>query len=407
MIRFKSLKTRLLIAFGLLSLIICLFFIRLSSLLIETAETNAFQSMLIKEQERLLQQENSEKPSLLQYTVLYKSINSVPQDIRIAMANQHSGSFTTSDGMHYVFRLFKNKENQSVLLMNVGSFTANQYLSQYKSLFLYSISVAAFILCALSSWYLAKLLSRPIELLTKQVKNKATHSQLVIKESNNIEKIYGLDRHDEIGMLANALDDSYTKIESLLVREQNFTRDVSHELRTPITIIKNTLALHEHQYLDAEEFNVLQESTNELEQTVEVLLALARQENLNFKSLKLLPIIEQAVLNLFHKYPDIEFEVDLDINSKVTAHCNAALFGLLSQNLVNNAFYHGGGRKMSIKEVNNELVFENPIVTSSNKTSYRGLGHGQYLVKRIAEQMNWKVNIVKNGQVYKVAFLIK
>lgn len=402
MIKFKSLKTRLLIAFGLLSLIISLFFIRLSSLLIETAEANAFQSMLIKEQERLMSLPEPSDQSLLQYTVLYKSISAVPNDILTAINNQRSGNFITKDGIHYVFRVFETNNSQNVLLMNVGSFTANKHLSQYKSLFLYSISIAALILCLLSSWYLAKLLSRPIELLTQQVEQKGITQTRRKQKVLDIGITYGLERNDEIGKLANALSNSYSKIEGLLLREQNFTRDVSHELRTPITVIKNMLAIHTPVFLDDSEYKVLQEATSDLEQTIEVLLALARQENLVFAELKILPVLEQTVLNLYYKHPEIDFAVDVEVDPKMKAYCNEVLFTLLSQNLVNNAFYHGDGKSMRIASTESTLVFENSVVSNLSSRAHRGLGHGQYLVHRIAEQMNWHVKIEKTDKAYRV-----
>lgn len=172
MIRFTSLQNRLMVAFTCLSLIICVFFIRFSTILIEIAEANAYQSVLAQEEQRLIANKNTLLTPTILNTVLYANMSSVPNEIIKAVGNARSGSFVTKDNQQFVFRILLMEQNTQLLLMNINSLSANQHLSQYKSLFLYSISGSAFILCLLSSWYLSKWLSRPIEQLTKNVEKK-------------------------------------------------------------------------------------------------------------------------------------------------------------------------------------------------------------------------------------------
>lgn len=401
MIKFKSLQTRLLVAFACLSFVICIFFIRLSTLLIETAEINAYQLVLANEEQRLLNTTNTELLKARLNTVLYSNLDTVPNEIVSEVENKQSGSFETKDGQHFIFRAFLLNKKPHLLLMNLNSFAANQYLVQYKSLFLYSISVSAFILCLLSSWYLSKWLSRPIVLLTQNVAQRdLNHTEV----HYNIAPIamYGAGRADEIGMLAKALDESYQNIQTLLLREQNFTRDVSHELRTPITIIKNTLAIKTKGAISKGEQETLQYATKELEQTVEILLALARQENLVFAELKVLPIVENTLLKLYHLHPDFPFDASVDIPSQMQATGNELLFGLLCQNLVNNALYHGNGSSMTIRASGTNIIFENALDMTPHRPINHGLGHGQYLVKRIANEMKWSVSAEQDEGIYRV-----
>ena len=300
MIRFTSLQNRLMVAFTCLSLIICIFFIRFSAILIEIAEANAYQSMLAQEEQRLTANTNKLLMPTILNTVLYTNMDMVPNEIITAIGNARTGSFETKDDQQFVFRILMIEQNPQLLLMNVNAFSMNQHLSQYKSLFLYSISGSAFVLCLLSSWYLSKWLSRPIQQLTKNVESRGSAADLKYEQNMAVPSMIGLDRSDEIGKLAKALEESYDKIQTLLQRERNFTRDVSHELRTPITLIKNTLTLNHSKVGSAAEHKLLKQSANELEQTVEILLALARQENLRFTEFKVLPIIEKTVLKVYH-----------------------------------------------------------------------------------------------------------
>lgn len=403
MIRFTSLQNRLMVAFTCLSLIICVFFIRFSTILIEIAEANAYQSVLAQEEQRLIANKNTLLTPTILNTVLYTNMSSVPNEIINAVGNARSGSFVTKDNQQFVFRLLLMEQNTQLLLMNINSFSANQHLSRYKSLFLYSISGSAFILCLLSSWYLSKWLSHPIEQLTKNVEKRGSTANLKSERKVDVASMFGLDRADEIGKLAKALAESYDEIQILLEREQNFTRDVSHELRTPITLIKNTLTLNNAKVGSEAEYNLLQQSANELEQTVEILLALARQKNLQFTEFRVLPIIEKTVLKVYHLYPDFSFDAHITVDPKMRVVGNELLLGLLCQNLINNGVYHGNGKAMTIRSSAHELIFENSLEATQERPYYQGLGHGQYLVKRIVEEMGWSVTIEQENSIYRVA----
>lgn len=403
MIRLNSLNGRLLMAFAGLSIIICLFFIRLSALLIDTAENNVYQSILANEVNTLKTLASSESSGLRtqsDYIRIYPNKSALPQNIT-SQIESSSGEFSVENKsahdsvQYFMYDTFTdNKDQTTYVTLDISKLNANKHLSGFKSLFLYSISASVIVLCLLSSWYLAKWLSSPIRQLTQDI---------ATRNSQASQTLYGIERKDEIGQLASALEASYAQIQALLEREQNFTRDVSHELRTPITLIKNTLAMHQNSELEHEATAVISQASNELEQTVEVLLALARQENLNFEELVVLPIIEKTVLNIYNSYPDSSFDVSIKVDSRLRVIGNKYLISLLCQNLVNNGFYHSNSAGMEISSDGALLMFENRIKGDVQRPYYQGLGHGQYLVNRIAEEMNWKIDINQQGGVYKVS----
>lgn len=411
MIKFKSLNGRLLFAFAGLSIIVCLFFIRLSSVLIDIAEKNAYQSVLSLEvasfMANIAQSTSDGKPLNTQQInnpastnmaspaiQVFDDLTVVSDDIKSAIQGNHSGDVYTTKGQHYLYETtFTDSGKERLFLMNISSLRANRHLAGFKSLVLYSISGSVMLLCLLSSWYLAKWLSTPIRKLKADIEKRTQNSN---------GSLFGTDREDEIGMLASALEQSYEKIQALLQREQNFTRDVSHELRTPITLIKNTIALNKEKQLGSDATNVVSQASQELEQTVEVLLALARQENLNFKQQAILPIVEKAVLNIYNSYPENVFNVSIEIDGKLQVLGNQYLISLLCQNLVNNGFYHSNSGGMTIYSELNKLVFENKIAGFEPRPYYQGLGHGQYLVKRIAQEMNWRLQVEQTESSYRV-----
>ena len=397
MIKLRKLNSRLLIAFSVLSTVVCLFFIQLSSLLVKQAKENTFHQLLVSEAVKLEQGYiTSGELQTIDNSIIKTYQNK--EELLAILPNQTTSLITYNGALLNIepYLILRHELTPLMpiwLVINTNTLDSVTNVADYMMLFLYSIVACVILLTFLSSWYLAKLLSLPVQRLTEGVIRK--------KQSARAE-LYGLNRSDEIGTLSRAFEEAFHELERALKREQNFTRDVSHELRTPITLIKNTLSLSNHKPIDISQADILQQASQELEQTVEVLLALARQENLAFESCLILPIIEKTILSIYNSYPQIVFDVNIDLSSKLEVVGNPYLISLLCQNLVNNGFYHGAGGNMVVYSQDKDIVFENSITKDKARPYYQGLGHGQYLVTRITEEMNWGIDIEKTINSYKV-----
>lgn len=243
--------------------------------------------------------------------------------------------FSLADSKGYAARLPQH-EKEVWLLVNLDKETSIANFSSVLGVFLGSISVAVIILSVLSTWFIASRLSLPIRNLTNAVAQQQRDQDCVMHEAS---------RQDEIGQLALAFEDTYGELQHAWRREHDFASDVSHELRTPVALIKNTLELNTTDKLSGEDRLLLDQSTATLQSTIEVLLALARKENLVFEHMRLLPILERVALAILHIHPEQAFDVDIDIQADTQVFGNANLISLLCQNLINNGFYHGNGRK--------------------------------------------------------------
>ena len=397
MIKLRKLNSQLLIAFSVLSTMVCLFFIQLSLLLVEQTKENTFHQILVSEAVKIEQTYiTSGEMQTIDNSIIKIYQN---EEELLAILPDKATSLITYNGAllniepYLILRHELTPLMPIWLVINTSNFDNVTNVADYMMLFLYSIVSGVILLTFLSSWYLAKLLSSPIQKLTEGVieKKQSAHA-----------KLFGRNRSDEIGTLSRSFEEAFNEIKQALKREQNFTRDVSHELRTPITLIKNTLSLSNHKPVDNSQADILQQASQELEQTVEVLLALARQENLTFEPCLILPILEKTILSIYNSYPQLIFDVNIDLSSKLEVVGNPYLISLLCQNLVNNGFYHGAGGSMVVYSQDNAITFENSITKDKARPYYQGLGHGQYLVTRITEEMNWDINIEQSIDSYKV-----
>jgi two-component system OmpR family sensor kinase len=143
--------------------------------------------------------------------------------------------------------------------------------------------LAAMLLGAGCSWWLAGLALRPIRRLTQTA---ATIGQ----ERDFTRRVVYSGPNDEVGQLATTfntmlgqLGAAYAQVERSLEEQRRFIAEVSHELRTPLTTLRGNLALlRRDPPLPSEEARAvlgdMAEETERLIRLVNDLLALARAE---------------------------------------------------------------------------------------------------------------------------------
>lgn len=395
--KFNTVQSHLFIAFGSLMVVISLLYSLLSYLAVGVTEdiVAAFlletEAGVVSERYQLTGQTGAPSYDFYRYIA---DVTQLPDcETQPLRHDKDVLVFGCQNIRYYAYRMALASDKPLWLLLNATEVLPLSRFANVLAVLFISIALAATAVAILSVWLLTSRLARPIQLLTQAVLSQKGPSP---------GKITGSERHDEIGQLARAFELTYTDLQQALRREQDFTADVSHELRTPITLIKNTLTLHQQQPLNHESMQLLEHATTELQQTVNVLLALARQENLQFTHQPLLPVLEQVVLSVHYLYPEQGFGVTVEVPPSLTVKGNTYLISLLCQNLVNNGFYHGGGQGMTIYCDDNDIIFENPLGQQSRQSYYQGFGHGQYLVNRIASAMGWQIRLEQTADSYRV-----
>jgi signal transduction histidine kinase len=212
--------------------------------------------------------------------------------------------------------------------------------------------------------------------------------------------------NNEIGILAQTLESAMTRINQSLLREKCFTRDVSHELRTPVAIIKNAVEVYRNQHI-ADETNPvidrISQASTQMEQTVTTLLALAREEHTDAdkKHIKILPLIEQSIIDQSHLINNKPIQVEVNDNCNVEVYAQSGMLSVLIDNLIGNAFQYTQQGKVTVQMRNKTLIVADtgpgiepsisnkitePAVKGNQSTGY---GFGLSIVKRLCEHQGW------------------
>ena len=109
-------------------------------------------------------------------------------------------------------------------------------LTQRQMLYTLAIAVVVFTLLAFAiGWWSSRRVLSPLTDLARRVED--------LSSKQNPEKLAPHFAQDEVGELAQALDDYGARMTALVKRDREFNADVSHELRTPLAVIRGAVEL--------------------------------------------------------------------------------------------------------------------------------------------------------------------
>lgn len=205
-----------------------------------------------------------------------------------------------------------------------------------------SLFIATFM--AIFAWWLVNRAMKPLSTLATDVAH--AESTIPIIDATTYPA-------NEIGMLAEALEQAFVRIRGFMAREQAFTRDASHELRTPLAVVRGAaevIALnHDLPLHMTEPLRRIETATMDMGLALDQLLALARENNgVPKETVALRPMVNKAVSWSKLRYPDSAITVSITIDSNATAFVHPISLQLVLNNLIGNCFQHVGAGGLAI-----------------------------------------------------------
>jgi signal transduction histidine kinase len=264
------------------------------------------------------------------------------------------------------------------------------------------------LLGGLVGWLLARQILAPIVKLSEVF---AQRKQLSLHETAMTEKF----SNDEIGSLAQAFEDTYTKVRDALWRERLFTSDVSHEFRSALMIISSSceLLLQDKVNKDADYERVerIARASAEMQQLIQSLLMIARAEHTAINPTQT-QSLEQITHEAFSRWqlPFSEKQIEFNVIKKGTPaedKVNADLLLTVLSNLLKNALNYTDSGKVEIILAGNSISVVDtgigidikqqsqvlkPFVRGS-ELPLDGLGLGLSLIQRICEHQGWRLQL--------------
>jgi signal transduction histidine kinase len=416
--KFHSLSRKIVSQFCLFTLVISTVYGMFCFLLMYSLEDDFIDREVRQEAQYLQQSYNQTKnwpAPRSSFMQLYFSKETLPIDIRaLYIAEPRRKEFAGDNDRHYHLFAMPNAENtylvaevsEMLLVRPISGSVLQVMLTSGGGLVFFAFIIA---------WQLGRKTAKPLKQLADLVNGVAPE---------NIPDKFAQDfPNNEIGILAQTLENAMTRLNQSLLREKCFTRDVSHELRTPIAIIKNAVEVYREQHIEDKNNPVIDrisQASTQMEQTVTTLLTLAREEHTDAvrKQIKILPLIEQSIIDQHHLINNKQIQVEVNDNCDVTINAQSGMLTVLLDNLIGNAFQYTQAGKVTIEMDNKTLIIADtgpgidasisdkitePAVKGSQSTGY---GFGLSIVKRLCEHQNWLL-VLSNEQGTKIAITLE
>lgn len=217
---------------------------------------------------------------------------------------------------------------------------------------------------------------------------------------------------DEFGTIAQALEQAMERTKDFIVREQRFTRDASHELRTPVTVIKGALELLRISKVREEPtvqklLNRVERSVTEMENTIESLLWLAREniEDKTNQQCMIVPIVENAIEQNRHLIAGKPVEMLITTHANPEMTVSAGILLIAVSNLIRNACQFTAQGRIDVRVMEDRIEVEDTGIGIDRKDISKvatsgfshhdssGFGFGLDIVTRLCERMGWVLKI--------------
>jgi len=276
-------------------------------------------------------------PNLMPYQVIVSESSLAGREIRLASLNTR----------FYRIRVAYPEDEISEVLQNLFS------------IFLYLIPIVL-IISVVGGYFLAKQSLKPVDEITRTAK-KITAAKLK-------ERIQVTNSKDEIGRLAETLNDMIGRLEASFEEVTQFSMDASHELRTPLTIMRGEIevALRENQSTASykETLSSLLEEVVRMTSIIDGLILLAKSDK-GIEKIKMKPTRLDILVNDIKEDADALAEqkgIDISISKldEATILGDEIRLRQLILNLISNAIKYtqeGGRVTLSLERSNGNTKF--------------------------------------------------
>ena len=401
----RRLRNRLMLAFAGFTLLVAALFALYVLLFVYTVEDQLFETMLDREvaaQQAYHAEHGRWTAPRDGFMSIVATTANLPDGIAdVLHAEPRRREFTGAEGRHYHVRLLKTagSSDSAWLVAEVSSLLVVRPMrAQILQLLAWS-GFAMVVLALLLGGWLARRTTAPLSRLADAV-GDATPDRLPPGFTAGFPD-------DEVGVVARRLDDLIVRVRDFVEREREFTRDASHELRTPLTVIRTAterlgmeagLSDTARRHLDH-----IAQSSRQLEQTVVLLLSLAREQASPEAELAtaLLPVLERVIVEQSPLLEHKPVEVQVDVAGDVFTRLPPTVLNILLSNLVGNAFAHTREGRVVIDMDDRTLRISNPgaEVTDGDYAPFAkssdssGFGLGRSIVQRLCDRYDIALRI--------------
>jgi signal transduction histidine kinase len=181
----------------------------------------------------------------------------------------------------------------------------------------------------------------------------------------------------EVDAVADALDLTSQRLEDLIARERAFTADASHQLRTPLAALRLELEAMQLTAPDSDELARAVAEVDRLQQTIDTLLAVARDHPRRDSTCELVALLTEVEQRWRGRLADDARRLTLSVPSgRVPVQAGGRVVGEILDVLLDNAARHGSGAVDLVLRVVDEDWAE--VAVSDHGPGFHGGGQAAF-----------------------------
>ncbi|QDH69245.1 sensor histidine kinase [Marilutibacter alkalisoli] len=314
----------------------------------------------------------------------------------------HNVTGTNPDGSSFAYKLAVRKTSDEWFFLAYDMTQAVRGEAQFNRA-IYGAVLVFTLLSLLIGWWSASRVMSPVSELARR-----------LKEAGGSSKPEQLASHfpdDEVGQLAEALDDYATRLTEVVKRDREFNSDVSHELRTPLAVIKGAveLLLSRPDLDDKSRARLLRIQRAEQQGTdlISALLLLSRSER-GHGATDVGKVAEQLLDVHRAQIAGKPLELRIEGHSELVVDAPEAAVSVALGNLIGNAVKYTRQGEVIVRLLPEavEVIDSGPGLSPEDaarlfERGYRGshAGHSQgggiglSIVRRLCELYGWSVRV--------------
>jgi len=313
------------------------------------------------------------------------------------------------DGTTHPYKLgvFKDDDLWAYLRFDIST----QKLGERQLLVILIATVFAFaILSLVIGFWLSSRVIRPVTTLAQRVRAMSRSGKPELLKSHFAD--------DEVGQLAEALDDYSTRLTEMVQRDREFNADVSHELRTPLAVIASTTELLQASPdlgdKPRERLRRIERAVRQSSELIDALLLLSRRERqapTDGETTDVARVVEQVVDAQRPHVANKPVDVRVEVEQPLDVVAPSSVVSVALSNLIGNAFKYTPAGEVIITVGHGRVTIEDtgPGIDAdqTDKLFERGVrgtsvgkggGLGLAIVRRLCELYGWRVSLAPRPQ---------
>jgi signal transduction histidine kinase len=405
-----SLRSRIIIAFGLFGTVLGIVYATAVYISLDALDDHLIDSRLNEEVEHFVahyQRYNAYPRPTSPYITAYVGTENMPLYVLNMVDGFAEGlheAHIDEEEYHIALQMLQGQEKRLYLLYEVSAleFTEKRKLGIRLVLI---AGVALIIGLGLwIGWLTSRQVIAPVAHLSDLV-NESGPDNLPTDLSNTF-------FDDEVGVLAKALEQAMKRVETYVEREYRFSRYASHELRTPVTIIKGAVGLLKKKFASEKDpayrpLKRIERAVTNMENIIETLLWLSREDTAIEQNqvFAVVSIVRETIEQNRYLLVDKPVEIELISENIPQLSIPAPIFQIMLTNLIRNAIQHTATGKISVLVQDDRVSVsdtgagmdpeELKLVTQLHLRGdrYEGFGLGLSIVKRLCDRLEWQLKI--------------